>query len=101
MGTNVFKLNEVGEYQIVGYVKSDKEINGETEKKIAEKYSVSEELKLLRLNDRASAEFIAYNDYVENCRTEGKTKKANAALERTALQEIEINNGEMSVKIMV
>ena len=42
--------------------------------KIREKYSVNDEIKLLRLG--ASDDFTAYNDYIETCRAWGAAAKA-------------------------
>lgn len=42
--------------------------------KIREKYSVNDEIKLIRLG--ASDDFTAYNDYVEMCRAWGAAAKA-------------------------
>jgi hypothetical protein len=42
--------------------------------KIREKYSVNDEIKLIRLG--ASDDFTAYNDYVETCRAWGAAAKA-------------------------
>ena len=42
--------------------------------KIREKYSVNDEIKLIRLG--ASDDFTAYNDYVETCRAWGTAAKA-------------------------
>jgi hypothetical protein len=42
--------------------------------KIREKYSVNDEIKLIRLG--ASDDFTAYNDYVETCRAWGVAAKA-------------------------
>lgn len=104
MGTNVFKLNADGQYRIIDYIKSDEEINAETEAKIRQKYSINDELKLNRTanaSDASAAGFAEYNTYVETCRAEGATKKQSAATARAALTEIEIDNGGMKTKIMV
>ena len=42
--------------------------------KIREKYSVNDEIKLIRLG--ASDDFTAYNDYIETCRAWGAAAKA-------------------------
>jgi hypothetical protein len=42
--------------------------------KIRERYSVNDEIKLLRLG--ASDDFTAYNDYIETCRAWGAAAKA-------------------------
>lgn len=52
-------------------------IDQQTRDKIAEKYSIQDEIKMLRLGGEAFAE---YNDYVELCRNEGKAKKAEFGL---------------------
>jgi hypothetical protein len=95
MGTNIFELNDNGDFQIVGYIKSDEEVNAETEKAIASKYSSADEIKLLRLNDRASTEFIAYNTFVEKCRAEGRAEKQANADELAMLKQVEIGEGTM------
>ena len=109
MGTNIFKLNEAGQYQIVDYIKSDEEIDKETFAKIKKEYpdkpeaGEPTEAKMLRLGilNPQDAEFIAYNNYVTACRLEGAAKKQSAATERTTLTEVELDNGGMKTKIMV
>lgn len=41
-------------------------------RKIREKYSVNQELAILRQRDTKPAEFAAYNEYVEQCKAEVK-----------------------------
>lgn len=53
-------------------------INQTVVDKIATKYSVNDEIKLLRT--QPSAEFTAYNEYVESCRAEGAEAKLNLGL---------------------
>lgn len=45
-----------------------------TQEKIAERYSMADEIKLLRTKNKEKLK--EYNQYVEECITEGKTKKA-------------------------
>lgn len=93
MGTDVYRLNSAtNNYELSDYVKSDEDINKETELKIREKYSVSDELKLNRLAnvDPANTDFAEYNSFVELCRADGRAKKQAAAEARAALTEIEL-----------
>lgn len=48
-------------------------IDEQTVSAIRAKYSVDDEMKLLRT--RAEPEWTEYNDYVESCRNEGQSKK--------------------------
>lgn len=58
------------------------ELNGTTEKvygdlvnkKIRRRYSISEELAMLRQKDEKPEEFALYNDYVEGCKAEAKAE---------------------------
>jgi hypothetical protein len=43
------------------------------EKKIREKYSISDELAFLRQKDAKPYEFMIYNEYVEQCKLEVKS----------------------------
>ena len=56
-----------------------RQIDDKIQAKIAEQYSIQDELKLLRKGNR-SDEFKAYNDYVEECIAWGKTEKAKFGL---------------------
>ena len=49
------------------------------EEKIRERYSLREEIAIIRQRDTKPEEFKAYNDYVEQCKIEAK-------------QELEVNN---------
>lgn len=53
-------------------------IDTEVRRRIAEVYTTCDEMKLLRLGP--SAEFTAYNTYVENCRQWGSTQKSALGL---------------------
>lgn len=53
-------------------------INKKVAAKIAERYSISDEIKLLRT--APSAEFDEYNAFVEECRAWGKAEKAKLGL---------------------
>lgn len=52
-------------------------IDEQTRNLIADRYSMQDEIKMLRLGGEA---FAAYNDYVEECRNIGKVKKAEYGL---------------------
>ena len=60
-----------------GYNSEYGKINIDVVDSIRIKYSESDELKLLRVSitDNQNAEFLSYNTFVEECRTQGKTKK--------------------------
>lgn len=98
-GTEIFKLID-NQYLKDDYIKSADEINAETEAKIRQRYSACDEIKLLRIGDRTSQEFIDYNNFVEQCRMEGRAQKAANATEIATLTEIEIGE-EMKTKIFV
>lgn len=53
-------------------------INAQVQAKIAEKYSMADEIKLLRKGK--TTEFDEYNTYVETCVAEGQAKKAALGL---------------------
>ena len=53
-------------------------INERVRTAIAERYTVGDEIKMLRL--APSAETAAYNAYVEDCRAWGRVAKANIGL---------------------
>jgi hypothetical protein len=53
-------------------------INQTVVDKISAKYSVNDEIKLLRT--QPSAEFTAYNEYVESCRADGAQQKSALGL---------------------
>jgi len=53
-------------------------INSRVEAAIAERYSTSDEIKMLRI--APSPESAAYNAYVEDCRTWGRDEKAKLGL---------------------
>lgn len=55
-----------------------KNIDAEVRAKIAQKYSIYDELKLIRT--APSAEFELYNTYVEGCRDWGRNEKAKFGL---------------------
>lgn len=55
-----------------------KSIDDAVRDRIAEKYSLTDEIKLLRTGP--SAEFDAWNAYAEECRAWGKTEKAKLGL---------------------
>ena len=54
-------------------------VNQQVRAKIAEKYSIEDEIQMLRLGN-SSEEFRQYSDYVESCIAEGKAKKAKFGL---------------------
>jgi hypothetical protein len=108
MGTNIFEKQETGEYRIVGYIKSDDEIDLDTFKKIKARYpdepnsGLSLELKMLRLgiSDPKDEEFVTYNDFVNTLRLEGRKKKEEAKQLIATLIEVELTDS-MGVKILV
>ena len=53
-------------------------INQQVKESIASKYSIEDEIKLIRT--QPSASITAYNDYVESCRSLGRAKKAALGL---------------------
>lgn len=53
-------------------------INAQVSEQIRERYSITDELKMLRL--APSMESSAYNDYAEACRAWGRGKKADLGL---------------------
>ena len=55
-----------------------KVINDQVEAKIRERYSVADEIKMLRI--APSPESDAWNDYVEDCREWGREEKAKLGL---------------------
>ncbi len=103
MGTNIFKLNADGNYQIVDYIKSDDEVNAETEAIIRAKYSVSDELKLHRLNavTPGNSDFANYNVFAESCRLNGRNKKAANAAKLATLKQVTIGEGNFVDTIFV
>lgn len=50
-------------------------INNQTEEKIRQVYSSSDEMKLNRRRDRDTAAFTEYDNYVEECRAWGRDQK--------------------------
>lgn len=93
-GTDVYKIVKKKPV-LVGYVKGDEEIDRETLAEIRQKYSLEDELKVLRLAQSDTAAFNEYNEYVEECRARGKQKKAEAVANRKKLKKKTIKeNGE-------
>lgn len=98
-GTSIYKLVD-GKPVEVGYIKSDTEIDKDTERKIREVYSVEEEIKLNRMANAVAKtntheEFTTYHEFVESCVEEGKAKKLAVAAARAELVEVTIQeNGE-------
>lgn len=76
MGTDIFKLVE-GSPIFSDYIKSPEEVDKDTLERIRSRYSQSDETKLHRqmLNGENTDEYEAYNEYVENCRAEGRSIK--------------------------
>jgi len=108
-GIEVFQLVD-GQYKIVDYIKSDDEIDKETFARIKEKYpdkpgsGESIEMKMLRIGilNPQDPSFLAYNDFVEKIRAEGKAEKQAAAEARAQLKEVELPQEESDeVKIWV
>ena len=67
-------LNPELKAQISANSPSAQLINQLVVEKIAEKYSINDEIKLIRT--QPNAQFDEYNAYVESCRTWGKEQKA-------------------------
>lgn len=65
-------LIEMPLFLLKGYIYSDKNYNQLVEQFIRLKYSVSDELGLLRQKDRKSDEFVEYDNYVEECKLKAK-----------------------------
>ncbi len=94
-GIDVFGLNAEGKYEKIDYIKSDDEINLDTQLVIRSRYSIEDEIKLNRLANslpkaQEPADFAAYHEYIEECRAEGAAKKAAAAALRLALTVVEL-----------
>ena len=99
-GTNIYKV--VNKKPIlIGYIKSNEEINKETLAEIRKEYSLEEELKILRRQAVDKDAFQAYNDYVEECRAKGQQKKEEAATKLASLKQAEITEGEEKRMIYV
>ena len=92
-GINVYKIVN-NKPVLVGYLKSEEEIDKEVLSKIREKYPLEEELKILRLKETNPDLFQEYNDYVEECRAEGKAKKAEIAQKLEELETTTIKDGD-------
>lgn len=58
-----------------------KEINVQVEKKIRDKYSIGDEFSILKL-DKTSVEYIAYQQFVDECREAGRVQKVAFGLKQ-------------------
>lgn len=108
MGTNVFELMLDGNYKIVGYIKSDEEIDMETTETISKSFNEnmmnrisSAKANGLAVSDSDYQKFIEYNTFAEQCRSEGRQKKTDAATARAALKEVTLGDGSLDSKIWV
>lgn len=102
MGADVFKIIK-GKPVLVDYVKDNAEIDEDTVKKIREKYSEKDELKLHRQvikKGQLTPEFEEYNTYVEQCREEGKTLKLSKNAFKGSLKKVKIQDGDQEREIL-
>lgn len=102
MGADVFKIIK-GKPVLVDYVKDNAEIDEDTVKKIREKYSEKDELKLHRQvikKGQLTADFEEYNTYVEQCREEGKTLKLSKNAFKDSLKKVKIQDGDQEREIL-
>ena len=56
-----------------------KDVDNITKARIAERYSIADEIKMLKL-PKTDAERVIYQTYVDACRAEGRTKKRDLGL---------------------
>ncbi len=109
MGTNIFKLNSGGNYQIVDYIKSDDEVDKETFARVKAAYpdepgsGLPLEMKMLRIGitNPQDTSFIAYNNFVNQCRADGATAKAANAAKLALLKQVSLPDGMMRTVIYV
>lgn len=102
MGTDVYKIVN-GKPVLANYIKDNAEIDEETIRKIREKYSEKDELKLHRQvikKGQLTAEFEEYNTYVEQCREEGKTLKLSKNAFKGSLKKVKIQDGDQEREIL-
>src|SRR6056297_1695821 len=71
-------------------IPAESQIDNMVVKKIRQRYSVNDELKMARIGSE-SQEWQDYNDYVEECRDWGQAKKLEAAADRETWGKIEWN----------
>ncbi len=109
MGTNIFKLNQDGNYQIVDYIKSDDEIDLETTETISNAFNESMMNRIssakangLPVADSDYQKFLAYNTFAEQCRSAGRANKTANAAALALLKEVDLPQGlGEPIKIMV
>ena len=102
MGTDVFKIIK-GKPVLVDYIKDNAEIDEDTTKKIREKYSEKDELKLHRQcikKGQLTAEFEEYNAFVEQCRDGGKAIKLSKSTFKDSLRKVKIQDGDQEREIL-
>lgn len=102
MGADVFKIIK-GKPVLVDYVKDNAEIDEDTVKKIREKYSEKDELKLHRQvikKGQLTADFEEYNTFVEQCRDEGKALKLAKKAFKDSLRIVKIQDGDQEREIL-
>ena len=102
MGTDVYKIVN-GKPVLANYIKDNAEIDEETIRKIREKYSEKDELKLHRTvikEGQLTPEFEEYNTYVEQCREEGKTLKLSKNAFKDSLKKVKIQDGDQEREIL-
>jgi len=102
MGFDVYKIIN-GKPVLTDYIKDNTEIDEETIKKIREKYSEKDELKLHRTvikEGQLTPEFEEYNTYVEQCREEGKTLKLSKNAFKDSLKKVKIQDGDQEREIL-
>ena len=105
MGTNVFKLNENGDYEIVKIVPSSSDIKKEVPQKILGYFNGDEnaESKIHRIGiaDPQHPDFIAYNNAVEQFRNEADLEIAENERYLQSLAKLKISEGAMKQEIFV
>ena len=102
MGFDVYKIIN-GKPVLTDYIKDNTEIDEETIKKIREKYSEKDELKLHRTvikEGQLTPEFEEYNTYVEQCREEGKTLKLSKNAFKDSLRKVKLQDGDQEREIL-
>jgi len=64
---------EIAEYQSMQVIQDIPSYKDRVEARIRERYSVSDELAILRQKDKKPEEYAEYYAYVENCKAKEKT----------------------------
>ena len=104
MGTDVMKLVN-NQYQKVDYIKGDDEVDKETFAKIKAVYpdepnsGLPLEMKMLRIgiSNPQDASFIAYNAFINQCRTDGQAAKAANAAKLALLKQVNVQQGSETI----